>query len=678
MSFRPIRPLPKPQVDDGSDKRPVKTRTSTCDGSRPRCLVCVTRKKECVYRGEEGQSTADILKARIEELEQRVCELQAGQASRAPPAGLGEPGEPGEPGGSSAVNAIAKQTHSSVDLVVPSAPVTNSAIDGFFSCSGKLFHVFSEAQVSRIAESVYSEMDTESEDRRADIGSLMAVAAVGSQYANTVIEDKVRETFYNVAKFYLEDVITRRPLESIKVCTLLCMYNVFGKATVSLAYSDVGLGMCDRYGLHCQQRQLGGITDSTWIDYRKTWRTLVFLSTWLAASLGYKTGNYEVLQRVVSSSQLQTDMVQIEMTKIAVLKAKILHMHLAFKYLAAEPLNSMIQDLQDWYEQLPPQMQLQNLSGRDVTHEVRRSIYHVHLLYLGANMLLFRRIVAENIKVRRRRDINLSPLWQMSSDLLSKQGPIALGAANMSARILKLLLDENGIFQRCWLVIFQSYTSCIIILHAVLRNLVSSLVHSYKDEMENARLCLVTLAYCGSADPVADRFHEKAQAIYNSVLKHIENHPEALKNLRRQTTDTEDLSSSTNTPKDSSSGRSQEDNSMQLDSDDTAALPSYHRSIEELSFDLSMMLCRPFGDPSCREGTKESIAVTNKSDPSRYEHAVLMERLDWDFENSIPFQWDSNMLGFGGLGSGVSGEGSSQNPQSGNRFLDSMHPSGWT
>ncbi|KAI0425780.1 hypothetical protein F5Y09DRAFT_334682 [Xylaria sp. FL1042] len=565
-----------------------------------------------------------ILNARIEELEKQVHELQTSQTSRTRPAeskGLAE---------SSAAGPMVQTTHTSLELVIPNVAVTQRAVEGFFSCSGKLFHV---------------EVGSETEGRKADLGSLMAVAAVGSQYANVVIEDRVRETFYNVAKLRLEDVITQRPLESIKVCTLLCMYNVFGKATVSLAYSDAGLGICDRYGLHCQRRQLDGITDSMWLDYRKAWRTLIFLSTWLSATLGYRTSNYQVLQRAISSSQLQIDdqpsiseVVQTEMTKIAVLKAKILHMHLAFKYLAIEPLNSMIQDLQDWYKQLPP-----------------------------ANMLLFRRIVAENIRVHQR-DTSLSLLWHSSNNLLSKQNPDALVAANTSARILKLLLDENGIFQRCWLVIFQTYTSCIIIMHAILKNLVLSLMPSPQDETTNARLCLEVLAYCGSADPMAGRFHEKAQAIFNSLLEHIENHPEALNNPRQKTSAEQDPLSSKITAN-SPSKKHPQNIGMHDENDDPSVLPvPYHRSVRDLSFK----------DHSYHEGIKESLAATNASNPTRYEHSILIKKLDWDYENSVPFQWDSKMLGLGSVEAGMLGEASSPNTQGGNRFLDSMHPSGWT
>ncbi|KAI0543322.1 hypothetical protein F4679DRAFT_569153 [Xylaria curta] len=517
---------------------------------------------------------------------------------------------------------------------MPGIRVTKNATDGFFSCSGKLFHVFSQSQVSCIADSVYSDDDNGNECKEADIGSLMAVAAVGSQYTNTIIEDEVQETFYNVARFYLDAVITQRPLDTIKICTLLCLYNIFGKATVSSAYVDVGLGICDRYGLHCQKRQLDGITDSMWLDYRKTWRTLCFFSTWLSTSIGYKAGNYIVQQ--ISASQLEVDresnfskVVQTEMIKIGLMKAKILHLHLGSKYLSIEPLNSTIQDLQDWYLELPPQMQLQSLWERNVPLEAKRSVYHVHLLYLGANMLLFRQIVAENV----RQHINISPLWYPPSDLLSRQGPNALLAANSSARIVKLLLDENGILQQCWPIIFQSYTSCIIIMHAILTKLVSSLIPSaYLEEMENARLCLEALAYCGTTDQGAGRLHDKAEAIYNSVRDYIEDYSEALHDSGREPY------SRRNTAEQGLPGETPQDINMQDSSEVSRTIPtSLQIAVEDLSFDLLVMLCRPFRDPSYRE---ESRASTQRSDPTRSEHLGMVEKLTWDFEDGIPFHWN--------------------------------------
>ncbi|KAH8161039.1 hypothetical protein CIB48_g7197 [Xylaria polymorpha] len=112
------------------------------------------------------------------------------------------------------------------------------------------------------------------------------------------------------------------------------------------------------------------------------------------------------------------------------------------------------------------------------------------------------------------------------------------------------------------------------------------------------------------------RFHKKAQAVYNS------------------------------------------DAGAEDSNQDIGVLPtSYRLPIKELSFNLLVMLCRPFGDPSYRDSTKESLAATHRLDPSRYEHRVLVERLEWDFEDSVPFQWNPEMLRFGNAESSTSKEG---------------------
>ncbi|KAI0816242.1 hypothetical protein GGR55DRAFT_674448 [Xylaria sp. FL0064] len=125
-----------------------------------------------------------------------------------------------------------------------------------------------------------------------------------------------------------------------------------------------------------------------------------------------------------------------------------------------------------------------------------------------------------------------------------------------------------------------------------------------------------------------------------------------------------------NTSDDIPSRESSQDLSTQGGNDEPGVVPpSRHRPVENVSFDSFVILCRLFGDPSYREDTKESLAATNASDPTRYEHSVLIERLDWDYENSIFFQWEPKMLGLGGVEARMFGKES---------FLDSVHPSGWS
>ncbi|OTA67983.1 hypothetical protein K449DRAFT_419666 [Hypoxylon sp. EC38] len=673
--FRPIQP--RSDQDDLSstaqDMEPLKKRQRIhivqachscrkskikCDGTRPRCEHCTTRDRECIYDGEEGQSRPAAMRSRVKSLEKLVHQLQSGQSSN-------------ELAGTALSQPPGHFSPLSIQLTIPRASIAQSAIDGFFSCSGKLFHVFSRAQVSCLFKSAFQDLSEFNCEKKADVCCVMAVAAVGSQYAQDEGFKQYEDVFYGIARHYFDDVLETRPMDSIKVCALLTLYNVFRKATASLAYVDIGLGMCRRFGLDCKKRQLSTLTDSVWSDYRKTWRTLIFISTWLSATLGYKFGCEEFLERI-SPSELEvgdssdvSETVQIEMTKISILKAHILRMHLTFKELTLPTIQSIVQELQQWYDGMPPVMHLNSLGQEDISLESKRSIYHVHLLYLGANMLLFRRIASQLV---RSSVVGLAKgvLWAPCEEMLTDQSGRALSAANSSARIVKLLLDDNGVFKRCWLIIFQTYTSCVIILHAVSQKQATRFDSStWKDDLGNAKLCLDVLAYCGSLDPVATKFHKRLLSIYELLLNPGQN--------------VSDTATEEKSPEQVDRADSGQDPPYFQDRP-LSSLPYHEKSPTQVSFDLLELLCRPFGDLSNRDMSKDSIAYEGRYDPTRYEHPQLVERMDWDFEDKAPFEWNQRNIGINSSVIGVLGnsETSDSSPPSlGYRFLDSDNPSGW-
>lgn len=145
--------------------------------------------------------------------------------------------------------------------------------------------------------------------------------------------------------------------------------------------------------------------------------------------------------------------VQNEMAKIALLKAKVMRMHLAFKELTPRSIQSIMQDLQTWYSRLPWQMRLENLMHSEHSASIRRSGFHVHLLYLGGMMLCYRRIAAQITQpMQQSRRI---PFPEEEMTLLFDHCEEAVVAAATSARILNLLLDDNGVFKRCWLIMYE-------------------------------------------------------------------------------------------------------------------------------------------------------------------------------------------------------------------------------
>ncbi|KAI0450975.1 hypothetical protein F5B21DRAFT_517035 [Xylaria acuta] len=653
--FRPILPSPQTASNIGgggsSDGLSGKKRDAVsqedrqltvqkCDGGRPHCRTCLSKKRQCIYDSEDGRSTVTALRSRIEVLEQQV-----GQSQSARQAGASRTRSQFQSGLDSVPSATSADQPPCIisQRFLPSISVTRQAVDGFFSSSGKLFHIFTRAQVCAFLDSVWKDVDLENQSWKADVCCLMAIAAVGIQYTDTTGDADVSDTFYDICKVHLDSVLETRPLDAIKICTLLCMYNVTNKAVASLSYADIGLALCRRFGLYSRRRQLPSLTDSMWVDYRRASRTLVFLSTWLSATLGYRSSNQYLFERI-SPSDLNVDeasdiseVVQSEMARIAVLNIKILYMHIVHQDLGWA-ISAIAQDLEEWYDGLPQVMHLQEVSGQDLPQDVRRSIYLAHLIYLGTNILLFRRIAFEAVRSSKTKGVLPAP-WQPSREQYLKQADEASLAANGSARIIKIMMNENCVFKRCWIIIFQSYTSCLIILHVVLGKIVlKTQPFDYEEDLENIRSCLSALSFCGSLNQVAARFHETLLSIYDSLINgHVNkppaSHPDADIGYRQPFTMEANVAVSTAL----GSGPQEDlcvDSSRYVD-----------QSLEELSTDLLSMLCRPFGDPINRKESKECPDIGYRTAPSRKEHQCLMEKLDWDFEDSSPFQRDTTKVG---------------------------------
>ena len=119
-------------------------------------------------------------------------------------------------------------------LEIPSTQDSEKAVDAFFASSAKLFHVFSRDQAAELLQNVYHQ---ELRDRTgASLCELCSIAAVGCMYSSDRIHDDLRETFYTVARLYLEESVDTDLFRGLKVCTLLAHYNVLDKSTVALSY----------------------------------------------------------------------------------------------------------------------------------------------------------------------------------------------------------------------------------------------------------------------------------------------------------------------------------------------------------------------------------------------------------------------------------------------------------
>ncbi|KAK4224506.1 hypothetical protein QBC38DRAFT_423353 [Podospora fimiseda] len=577
-----------------------------------------------------------------------------------------------------------------IGFLLPSAQSTWAGVQSFYSSSGKLFQVFSEAQVREHHKNVYGLDGKPNKSQKVSICCLCIVAAIGVQYNPGDFEKGADEALYEVAHHLFGAVVEASPLEAIKVCTLLAMYNVMNKATAALAFVETGLSMSKRQSLNTGVCHPSHLSDEEWKDFRQTWRTLIFFSSWLSSTLGYISGNGDstsAFEKLVPLADPDYDnynevaeMVQAEMTKIALLKAGILKTHLANKELTVYGMNGIIKELQEWHQRLPPEMQLAKIGQFDIAPGIRWSIYHIHLLYLGAYMLVYRRIAAQC--VREYREGEKFVLTNDDSTLLSlvDQG---VTAARDSARILGLLHADRGIFRRCWLVIFQAHTSCVVILHSVAQKQLHNFpASSWTEEMNQARNCVEVLGFCAEQDPVARRFFIKLSGIYEALVEtgssKKTNHQRIEEWVPLPPGLSRDQAAAVKAMSESrpSSPKAVADYLLTIP-------PDADPELTKRSITLLQALCKPWGEGEiavehaelavCDQmgGGKASSAnagfvcqVPSKKDGVDQLSTRTLPKLDWEIENHNPFRWDTTGL-------------PAQNMEEA-WFLGSEAPNGWS
>lgn len=146
-------------------------------------------------------------------------------------------------------------------------------------------------------------------------------------------------------------------------------------------------------------------------------------------------------------------MVQGELAKISILNSDILRLRLTSRDLDKATISSVTQGLQDWYTQLPDAMRLDELPRSNLSRRTRTSVCQVHLLHLGARMLLYRRTAVQFVSLhglKLKGDIQWGPLERA----IVENGTQAVLAATQSARLLRFLYDSENLSKRCWITMF--------------------------------------------------------------------------------------------------------------------------------------------------------------------------------------------------------------------------------
>ncbi|KAK8038676.1 hypothetical protein PG993_007087 [Apiospora rasikravindrae] len=398
-----------------------------------------------------------------------------------------------------------------------------TAVDAFFEFSERWFLVFAKDTIMDYHHDVYVESSDRSQAmKQAELCCLCAVAAMGLRYANTDDEyaREYAETLYHTSTNYFAILYKILPLDAIKVCTLLANFNIKSKRTTALAFIEIGLSLCMKHNLHDHNIREPGMSEDTWLNHRKTWRTLLFQSLLLSSALGYVSGGGLFFEEfTVSEVELETvPMLQItvsrELTKLCILKANISRMDFTLKGQPGASPGSLMQDMQEWYRQLPNDLYLGALIDEQ-SMEKRVAIYYVNLMFLSATGLLYRHTAGRFLRSVGFVTRDAAFEHSASSKYVFDNATEGILAAQQSARIFEFLVLEDVAIWKCWLVILQAYTTCTILMQSVLQQQIhGDSIENWSRNMQHAQSCLAILERCGSADSTVTQMHNQLASIF--------------------------------------------------------------------------------------------------------------------------------------------------------------------
>ncbi|KAG9635400.1 hypothetical protein KCU64_g15031, partial [Aureobasidium melanogenum] len=408
---------------------------------------------------------------------------------------------------------------------LPSVDVLRRCISAFYNESGKLFQVIPSSHVETQFQ-ILAAAQGDKQARRLAICELCAVGAIGSQYIKEYLPEGVQQNMYSAAKHLLEDAVTADASRAAKICVMLCMYNIMDKQKVAMTLVAMGLNLLTRPPI--PQVCPPNMERSQWMELRKTWRVLVFLEAWLSSTLGYVSG-LQLPKDLMSAKNLEIEdeanleeKVTTEMIRITIIKFDMLRLSLSFNGLSALMVETITKELNHWHRNLPRDMRLTELAkNTEISFELRRTIYYVNFLYFGAQIMLLRRV----LQSMHEKNSLLAGNEAAVNDLIAQ----AKHAARESAKLFERLYVEGGIIERCWVCIFQAYSSCVIILHHVAEMLFEQHMEGrpatrLQGDLQLASACLNFLGVCCQKDVAAGQFHSLLSRFYGTLYSTANGH----------------------------------------------------------------------------------------------------------------------------------------------------------
>ncbi|KAF1838467.1 hypothetical protein BDW02DRAFT_594716 [Decorospora gaudefroyi] len=469
------------------------------------------------------------------------------------------------------------------ETFLPAEDRVRRSMYAFIQGTGSLLFMWTYEQADEVLDRIYRPQKPVDSMTLAEC---FTVAAMGAHYDIDAFPDGVRRLLYASGTLHFHEQTARQDyLRTMRLLLSLSFYSILEKHMSARYLIAAGLQIA-RWQCPALQSYSQMSGDDGW---RKIYRSLIFMDSWLSYTLGYTSevtaSDTQIACVVINPDQLSIDeLLHTQTSKINLIAAEVAKTLVSPDLTTKGNITLLTERLEQWRTEVPNVLQIPTLLSsepQNLTLYQRRAVFMVHIMYLGALVLLYRQLLVATAEAQLTDGTapNLNNI--LADDVKMYRHECAVAAQNI-ARILGLISFDGTLTKRCWIIIYWSFTAAVVLLFSATTKLLDGQPEGVDIDLDYAKSCMDMLEPCKPCEPVAARYLDTLWPLYDH-----------LQDVHRRMV-----------------GRSKTSIFAILQSDPSLLSPPVPVSKQEmgpLSEKLTVLLTDPFGRKQSMDGTRRRI-----------------------------------------------------------------------
>ncbi|KAF2634026.1 hypothetical protein P280DRAFT_464278 [Massarina eburnea CBS 473.64] len=400
---------------------------------------------------------------------------------------------------------------------LPPEPLVRRAMYAFVQGTGSLLYMWENIQVDEILDRIYRPQGYVDATTLAEC---FIVSAMGAHYDMECFPDRIRRVLYaSGTLFFNEKSATVDYLRTMRLLLSMAFYALLEKHMSARYLIAAGLQIA-RWKCPTLAKANSVNTGESW---RRVFRSLIFMDCWLSYTLGYTSeitsGDISIACSACHPDQMTIDeQIHIQTSKVGLIAAEIAKTVAAPGLATRENIAMLTGKLETWRTEVPLMLQIPALTSNcppDLNLYQRRAILMVHIMYLGALILLYRQLLVATAERQPTDGVSWN-LHLTTADVKRYRNECAM-AGQQIARILGLMSFDGTLTRRCWLIIYWAFTAAIVLLFSATSKLLEGQPDGVDQDLGYGRSCMDLLEPCRGFEPIAALYLDTLWPLYDRL-----------------------------------------------------------------------------------------------------------------------------------------------------------------